>query len=94
MTIKLNVMKKFRMILMSFIILIAVGGAFATTDPPCVYEQQYYRVGQAFYPTGTYGVSYVCMACPFACTYYLPDPVLQPNNYFPCRTGMYFPLYL
>jgi hypothetical protein len=87
-------MKKFRVILMSFIILIAVGGAFATTDPPCVYQQQFYRSGFGFYPAGTEGVHYACVLCPFACTYYRPDPVLQPNNYVPCKSGLYLPIIL
>jgi len=87
-------MKKFRVILMSFIILIAVGGAFATTDPPCVYEQQYYKTTMSYQPAGIIGVEYACILCPFACTYYRPDPVLQPYNFVPCRTGLYLPIIL
>lgn len=87
-------MKKFRIILMSFIIVIAVGGAFATTDPPCVYEPQFYKLGLVYQPAGTMGVHYACILCPFACTYYQPNPVLQPNNYVPCRTGLYLPIIL
>ncbi len=86
-------MKKIRVLLMALAVLIAVGGAFATTDPPCVYQQQYYRMGSTFLPAGTEGLHYVCIWCPSACTYYLPDPVLQPNNYFPCKTGTYYPIY-
>ena len=87
-------MKKFRVILMSFIIMIAVGGAFATTDPPCVFEQQFYKVGFGYAPAYGYGTQYACVLCPFACTYYRPDPVLEPNNYFPCRAGLYVPIVL
>jgi hypothetical protein len=85
-------MKKFRVILMSFIILIAIGGAFATSDPPCVYDQQFYKSGLNYFPTGIYGVHYACAVCPYNCTYYRPDPVLQPNNYVPCKTGLYVPI--
>lgn len=77
---------------MSFMIVLAVGGAFATTDPPCVYEPQFYKLGLSFQPTGDLGVHYVCVLCPFACTYYRPDPVLMPNYYAPCREGLYLPI--
>lgn len=87
-------MKKFRVILMSFIIIVAVGGAFASTEPPCVYQQQYYRQGLGYAPAGVYGVQYACILCPFTCTYYRPDPVLQPNNYQPCKDGIYIPIIL
>lgn len=87
-------MKKFRLILMSLVIVLAVGGAFGSTEPPCVYEQQFYRLGLGFAPAGQLGVQYACILCPFACTYYRPDPVLQPNNYFPCRQGIYLPIIL
>lgn len=87
-------MKKFRLILMSLVIVLAVGGAVASTEPPCVYEQQYYRSGFSFLPAGQMGVQYACILCPFACTYYRPEPVLQPDNYAPCREGVYLPIIL
>lgn len=85
-------MKKFRLILMSLVIVLAVGGAFASSDPPCSYSQQYYKVGSSYLPTGQLGVHYVCLMCPTVCTYYLPDPVLQPENFVPCRQGVYYQL--
>ncbi len=87
-------MKKFRLIVMSLVIVLAVGGAFASTEPPCVYEPQYYKSGFNYLPTGQLGVQYVCVLCPFACTYYRPDPVLQPTNFVPCRQGIYLPIIL
>jgi hypothetical protein len=87
-------MKKFRLILMSLVISAGVGGAFASADPPCVYQPQYIRNLIGFQPAGVMGVNYACILCPFSCTYYLPDPVLQPNNYVPCRQGVYLPIIL
>jgi len=87
-------MKKFRLILMSLVIVIAVGGAFASTEPPCVYQQQFYKLGFNYQPAGQMGLHYACILCPFACTYYRPDPVLQPDNYVPCRQGIYLPIIL
>lgn len=88
-------MKRLRIILCAMAIVLAVGASFAfrdKTDPPCRYSQQYYKSGFNYFPTGQLGLHYVCMMVPYPCTYYLPDPVLQPDDYHPCQTGMYYPI--
>jgi hypothetical protein len=62
------------------------------TDPACIYSQQYYKLGFSYMPTGQMGLHYVCFINPYICTYYLPDPVLQPDDFHPCRTGVYYPV--
>lgn len=89
-------MKRLRIILASLAVILAISASFAfrdKVDPPCRYSQQYYKSGFNYFPTGQLGLHYTCIICPFACTYYLPDPVLQPDNYVPCQQGVYQPIY-
>jgi hypothetical protein len=88
-------MKRLRIILTAIALMLGIGGSIALaeeSDPPCSYQQQYYKVNFSFVPAGTLGLHYACVVAPYPCTYYLPDPVLQPNNYVPCRQGVYIPI--
>jgi hypothetical protein len=86
-------MKKIRVLLACLAIvaaaLLVTTEAFSGRDPACTYSQQFYKSGQNYFPTGQLGLHYVCYITPMACTYYQPDPVLQPDNYVPCRQGFY-----
>lgn len=90
-------MKRLRIILCAMAVVLAVGASFAfreKTDPPCRYSQQYYKIGfNTFQPTGQLGLHYVCFMTPQICTYYLPDPVLAPEDFHPCQQGAYYPIY-
>jgi hypothetical protein len=62
----------------------------AKQNPPCWYQQQFYKVGSSYIPVfGSLGVEYDCSASTSVCTYYRPNPVTQPNTYVPCHTGIY-----
>jgi hypothetical protein len=83
-------MKKFKIILIASVILLAVGGAFATRPScqSCAYQQQYYLSGGAYIPVGVFGYDYYCLNFSGTCTYYQPDPSNQ--SYFaPCKQGVY-----
>jgi len=82
-------MRKFKIILVAIVVVLAVGGAFATRPcQSCVYAQQYVYQGGAYVPAGVFGYDYYCFNFPGTCTYYKPDP-LQPDYYAPCRSGVY-----
>ena len=83
-------MRKLKIVLITSVVLLAIGGAFATTQPKqnCVYADQYYYVSGVYYPAGTFGYDYYCFNYPGTCTYYRPDP-FNPNYYAPCRAGVY-----
>ncbi len=74
-------------------ILAAVGGAFATRPCfECSYSQQYIWTGSGYSPVGEWGVDFDCWITAGTCTYYKPEPALQPNVYAPCHQGAYTPL--
>jgi hypothetical protein len=83
-------MRKLKIVLITSVVLLAIGGAFATARPyvSCVYADQYVYVGGAYMPAGVYGYDYYCFDFGGTCTYYQPDP-FQPNYYAPCRAGVY-----
>ena len=82
-------MKKFKVLLLTATILLAVGGAFASKkDPACAGQPQYYRFGFSYFPAGQYGSDYICLTSLGYCTYYQPNP-FDPNYYVPCRYGLY-----
>lgn len=82
-------MRKFRIILIVAVIVLAVGGAFATRPcQSCAYQQQYYYSGGAYIPAGVFGYDYYCFDFGGTCTYYRPDPT-NPSYYAPCRDGVY-----
>ena len=84
-------MKRFKLILVSLVILLAIGSAWATR--PCqtctYYDQYHYAGGASFQPAGELGSDYYCTQGLGVCTYYKPLPFTQPNLYLPCRTGVY-----
>jgi hypothetical protein len=91
-------MKRFRIFFLAIFSVALTAAAFATesfaeNDPPCVYTPQYYKSGFGYIPAGTEGIHYACIISPPVCTYYLPDPVLKPNDYHPCKSGHYLPIY-
>jgi hypothetical protein len=84
-------MIRIRILLISIAIAIAVGGAFAGKSrcAACEYSPQYYYTGSNYVYAGTFGENYYCWNYQYVCTYYKPNPVLQPNYYAPCRTGFF-----
>jgi hypothetical protein len=87
-------MKKIKMVLVLLAIMIAIGGSFATAPcETCESYTQYYRDGNYYYPAGSYGDEYICEGTIGTCTYWRPNPVLQPFYYVPCRTGYYTPVW-
>lgn len=83
-------MKKFRVIIMTCAILLAVGASWANKQfSPCTYSTQYIFKSGAYIEAGEYGYDYYCFSGLGYCTYYKPSPILFPNFYLPCRTGTY-----
>ena len=79
---------------MTMAIGMAISGAYAIAvrTNPCEYQDQYYRIGNTYYPAGIFGVQYACTTLPtYVCTYYRPNP-FQPNYYQPCKTGFFIKL--
>lgn len=64
----------------------------AQTDDPCVYYQQYHKVGFGFQPVcGLYGQGWACTGqgtIGSICTYWKPNPMVE--DYYPCRSGAYW----
>lgn len=87
-------MNKIKLAFISIAILAAVGGAFATNSCfTCGYSDQYVWTGSHYQLlTGEYQEDYDCYMNAGVCTYYRPEPYLQPNNYAPCHEGLYTPL--
>ena len=80
--------------LMSVALLAGVGGAFAISGiPECYYSPQFYKVDELYFPAGEKGVNYHCMMVGGTCTWYKPDPILQPNTYVHCTEGYYFKIF-
>ena len=83
-------MKKFKFILMSTTIALAIGGAFAFKfKAPCEYSIQYRLYNGNYVLAGTYAVDYVCSGSLGVCTWYKPWPT---SDYVPCRSGTYIPI--
>lgn len=81
-------MKKIRITLMTIAIICSVGAALATRPyMNCVYQPQYYKLGNSYLPAGEWGYDYVCAGLTQTCTYYKPQPYIMPNYYLPCRSG-------
>jgi len=86
-------MKKIKMGLMAVVILLGIGGAFATKPTEfCELEVQYYQVGSSYYEAGEFGTNFYCAGTSGTCTYWKPYPVTQPNYYQACKYGMYNPI--
>ena len=86
-------MNKIKLAFIAITILTAVGGAFATRPcAQCEHSVQYWYNGGGYVPVGIYGVDFDCFITGGVCTFYRPDPALQPNVYAPCHEGAYMPL--
>jgi len=78
-------MKKIKWTIMTLVISLSVGGALATSPHfDCRTAQQYYLSGGGYFPTGTWGVNYLCDSGVDVCTY-----TYDGVNYWPCRIGEY-----
>lgn len=83
-------MKRFKLILVSLVIVLAIGSAWATRPcQTCTYSDQYYYNGGFMHYAGELGYDYYCLQYGGVCTYYRPNPFTQPNVYLPCRSGVY-----
>lgn len=89
-------MKKVKLLFACLAVVIATcmatAPAKAMSDPPCVYEYQYKKTIGGYEPAGIMGIQYACSYAGTGCTYYLPDPVLHPTTFAPCRPGYYIPI--
>lgn len=82
-------MLKIKWVLISAALTIAIAGAFASRPKlPCESLPQYYKFAGGYYPAGDLGVDYWCETAPGNCTWYQPN-IYQPNNYAPCRMGLF-----
>ena len=88
-------MKKVKVILSTIVVSIAITGALAAkTAAFCDTAPQYYKLGDSYIYAGELGIDYTCITQSVAtCTYWRPNPVMQPNAYQPCKVGCYYPLY-
>jgi hypothetical protein len=79
-------MKKIKWTIMTFAILLSIGGAFATR-PHSFLSGLYYWNGSSYQPAGTLGVNYVCESSASVCTYTYSNGVYTPyqtlSSYFP-----------
>lgn len=83
-------MKRLKLMLVSTVILLAIGTAFATRPcQNCIYSDQYIWNGSSFQYAGEYGFDYYCLQYGGTCTYYKPFPFTHPDSYYPCRSGVY-----
>lgn len=87
-------MKRVKIILMCTAVALAIGTAFATRPcQSCIYSDQFYQTSNGYVPAGQFGVDYYCFQYGTnVCTYYRPFPIAQPNNYVPCKMGVYTPI--
>ena len=87
-------MKKIKLGLMTFVIIMAISGAVASAPDNdfCDINIQYYKVGFIYLPAGEVGYNYACIYTADICTYWRPNPVMAPDTYVPCKKGLYFPL--
>jgi hypothetical protein len=93
-TIKRLIMKKIKVVLNSVAILVALGGAFATSYcKECEDHEQYIPARESYGKAGEYGIDYNCSVGFGACTFYYPDTVGRPGRLAPCREGLYTPVY-
>lgn len=84
--IKLIRMKKLKWSLMSAVVVLGIGGAFATRPHyDCSNDVQYMLSGSSYFMAGTEGVNYTCTEGSGTCTYYTNDNI----TYFPCQPGQY-----
>jgi hypothetical protein len=82
-------MAKIKWMFISVAVICAFVGAFASSRKAvCDSYPQYYRIGNYFYPAGTYGVHYTCQNAPGNCTWYQPNP-FDPNSFAPCKMGLF-----
>jgi hypothetical protein len=79
-------MKKIKWTILTFAILLSIGGAFATR-PHSFLSGLYYWNGSSYQPAGTLGVNYVCVTSTVVCTYTYSNGVYTPYttmaNYIP-----------
>jgi hypothetical protein len=87
-------MKKLKVILLTVVVSIAITGALAAKKAAfCDTAPQYYKNGDSYIPAGELGVNYTCITqVPATCTYWRPNPVMQPTTYQPCKWGCFYPL--
>lgn len=77
--------RKMSFLLHASAIIVSVSAAFAFSQSPAQDAVQYYKVGDNYYPAGTYGVDYVCeWDVTSTCTYYY-NP--QTGKYVPSKIG-------
>jgi hypothetical protein len=80
-------MKKFRVVVMTIAIVVSVGAAFANTQNPCIFYEQFYKQGDTYPPVpGNYGYHYICVSMGSVCAYWQQD-IMKPDYFVPCRTG-------
>ncbi|MBO9200969.1 MULTISPECIES: hypothetical protein [Niastella] len=85
-------MNKVKVAFIAFAIFAGVGGAFGTTCVQCENSPQYIWTGAGYMRVGLYGEDWDCFVAGGICTYWIPDPIGQPNVYAPCHEGSWFPL--
>ena len=87
-------MKKIKVLLNSMAILVAIGGAFATSYCwQCEEQVQYVPSNNSYHKAGEYGIDYTCIFGMGACTFYYTDSTVNPGRLAPCREGRYAPAY-
>jgi hypothetical protein len=70
-------MKKIKWTILTFAILLSIGGAFASR-PHHFQGSLYYWNGSSYQPAGTMGVNYVCTTTTSVCTYTRSGGVYTP----------------
>lgn len=82
-------MVKIKLISLSLAISTAISASVMHHCFSCTAFTQYYYDGSTYNLAGSYGYDYLCFDDPGVCTYYKPNPILQPNYYRPCRDGIF-----
>lgn len=87
-------MKRTKISLMALAAIAALTTAFATRPDclSCENTQQYHKNGSVYEAMGEFGIDYDCDPNVSTCTYYRPNPVMQPNVYAACRLGTWIDL--
>jgi hypothetical protein len=79
-------MKRIKWTIMTFAILLSIGGAFASR-PHHFQGSLYYWNGSSYQPAGKLGVNYVCESSASVCTYTFSNGVYTPymtlSSYIP-----------
>ena len=81
-------MKKIKWMIMTFAILLGVGGAMATRlHQDCKYDDQYMYNGFGYVYAGKPGIDYTCVDGGVVCSYYFDVP---SQTYIACLPGMFY----